>query len=390
MEDYYMSIRTKCIKLLLSLVIGIIYVSSSLSAPVTDSVKLYTPYTKISVPPGESIDYSIDIINKSTSIRNADISIEGLPKGWIPDLKAGGWNIKQLSVLPGETKTMLLKIEVPLNVNKGTYRFRVLAGGFDSLPLVVIISEQGSFKTEFSSDQPNMEGNSNSTFTFNTNLKNRTAEKQMYALMANAPRGWNVTFKSNYQQVTSVIAEPNNTMPLTIEIKPPENSEAGKYKIPVSASTYSTSANLELEVVIKGTYSMLLSTPTGLVSGTITAGKQKQVELVIHNTGSAELKDINLVSTSSPLRWEVTFNPNIIKSITPGNSAIVNALIKADKKAIPGDYVTNIESRTPETTSRLTFRMSVETPLLLGWIGIIIIIIALGTVYYLFRKYGRR
>ena len=385
-----MPIRTKCIKLLLSLFIGIIYVSSSQSASVTDSVKLYTPYTKISVPPGESIDYSIDIINNSASIRNADISIEGLPKGWISDLKAGGWNIKQLSVLPGERKTILLKIEVPLNVNKGTYRFRVLAGGFDSLPLIVIISEQGTFKTEFTSDQPNMEGNSNSSFTFNVNLKNRTAEKQMYALMANAPRGWNVTFKSNYQQVTSVIAEPNNTMPLTIEIKPPENCEAGKYRIPVSASTYSTSANLDLEVVIKGTFSMLLSTPTGLVSGTITAGKQKQVELVIHNTGSAELKDINLVSTSSPIRWEVTFNPNIIKSITPGNSVAVNAVIKADKKAIPGDYVTNIESRTPETTSRLTYRMSVETPLLLGWIGIIIIIIALGTVYYLFRKYGRR
>jgi uncharacterized membrane protein len=385
-----MSVRTKSIKLFLSLIIGIMYFSSSQSAALSDSVKLYTPYTKISVPPGESIDYSIDIINDSKSIRNADISIEGLPKGWIPDLKAGGWNIKQLSVLPGERKTILLKVEVPLNVNKGTYHFKVLAGGFDTLPLTVIISEQGSFKTEFTSDQPNMEGNSNSTFTFNTNLKNRTAEKQMYALMANAPRGWNVSFKSNYQQVTSVVAEPNNTMPLTIEIKAPENCEAGKYRIPLSASTYSTSANLELEVVIKGTFSMLLSTPTGLVSGTITAGKQKQVELVVHNTGSVELKDINLVSTSSPVRWEVTFNPNIIKSITPGNSATVNALIKADKKAIPGDYVTNIEARTPETTSRLTFRMSVETPLILGWIGVIIIIIALGTVYYLFRKYGRR
>ena len=65
-------------------------------------------------------------------------------------------------------------------------------------------------------------------------------------------------------------------------------------------------------------------------------------------------------------------------------------LIKADKKAIPGDYVTNIEARTPETSSKLSFRISVETPLLLGWIGVIIIIIALGTVYYLFRKYGRR
>jgi uncharacterized membrane protein len=114
------------------------------------------------------------------------------------------------------------------------------------------------------------------------------------------------------------------------------------------------------------------------------------VELVINNTGSAELRDINLVSTSAPIGWEVTYNPNVVKSLTPGTSVKINASIKASDKAIPGDYVTNIEARTPETASKITFRMSVETPLLLGWIGVLIIIFALGTVYYLFRKYGRR
>ncbi len=136
-----------------------------------------------------------------------------------------------------------------MKVNKGIYRFRVVAGGFYSLPLTVVVSEQGTFKTEFTTEQPNMEGQSTATFTFNANLKNRTADKQLYALMANAPRGWNVTFKSSYQQVTSVNVEANATQAITIEIKPPEKIEAGKYKIPVSATTNTTSANLDLEVV---------------------------------------------------------------------------------------------------------------------------------------------
>jgi uncharacterized membrane protein len=34
--------------------------------------------------------------------------------------------------------------------------------------------------------------------------------------------------------------------------------------------------------------------------------------------------------------------------------------------------------------------MSVRTPMLWGWIGIFIIIAAIGIVWYLFRKYGRR
>ena len=36
----------------------------------TESVTLYTPYTKISVPPGESIEYAIDVINNSKEQKN--------------------------------------------------------------------------------------------------------------------------------------------------------------------------------------------------------------------------------------------------------------------------------------------------------------------------------
>jgi uncharacterized membrane protein len=234
-----------------------------------------------------------------------------------------------------------------------------------------------------------MQGQASSTFTFNANLKNRTADKQLYALMANAPRGWLITFKSNFQQVTSVNTELNSAQPITIEIKPPEKIGAGKYKIPVSAATISTSANLELEVVITDSYSMELTTPAGLLSTDITAGDVKRVELVITNTGSSELSDIKL-EFSAPAKWDVTFDPKKVDKLQAGDIARVFATIKADKKAIPGDYVTNIEAKTPEAASRISFRISVETPMLWGWIGVLIIIVALGSVYYLFRKFGRR
>ena len=388
MEDFYMSTRSKWLRLVLSLLFGILCLNSHAYLE-TDSVTLYTPFTKISVPPGESIDYTIDVINNSRKVKNVDISLSGMPKGWNYIIKSGGWNIGQLSILPGERKSLSLKVEVPLKVNKGTYRFKVMAGEFNSLPLVVIISAQGTFKTEFTTEQPNMQGHGNSTFTFNANLKNRTADKQLYALMANAARGWNVTFKSNYQQVTSVSTEPNSTQAITIEIKPPDKIEAGKYKIPVSATTNTSSASMDLEVVITGSYNMELTTPTGLLSTSITAGGVKRVELLINNSGSSELADIKL-SFSAPVNWDVTFDPKQIDKLQAGKAAQVFATIKAHKKAIPGDYVTIIDAKTPEVSSKVSFRISVETPMLWGWIGVLIIIVALGGVYYLFRKYGRR
>ena len=383
-----MSKHTKWLKLNLSMLFGILCLSCQ-AHQAADSLTLYTPYTKISVPPGESIDYAIDIINNSTELKAADISVAGMPKGWNYFLKSGGWNIGQISILPGEKKSFSLKVEVPLKVNKGNYRFKVMAGGFGSLPLVVNISEQGTFKTEFTTGQSNMVGHANSTFTFNASLKNRTADKQLYALMANAPRGWNVNFRYNSQQVTSVNTEANSTQTIIIEIKPPDKVDAGKYKIPVSAATNSSSADLELEAVITGSYSLELTTPTGLLSGNITAGDAKRVELLVNNTGSSELTDIKL-SAVAPANWDVMFDPKKVDNLQPGKNAQVFATIKASKKAIPGDYLTNIEAKTPEAFSKTSFRISVETPMLWGWIGVLIIIFALGSVYYLFRKYGRR
>ncbi|MBN2518892.1 MAG: hypothetical protein JXB17_00165, partial [Bacteroidales bacterium] len=312
-----------------------------------------------------------------------------MPKGWSYSLKSGGWNIKQISILPGQTKNLALKVEVPLLVNKGNYTFKIIAEGFDVLPLIVNVSEQGTFKTEFLSDQVNMEGHSKSTFTFKTKLKNQTGDKQLYSLRANAPRGWKVIFKPDYKQATAVEIEANTIKDVSVEINPPENIEAGTYKIPVSAVTNTTSANLELEVVITGSYDMELTTPSGLLSTSITAGDEKRIELLIKNTGSSELTDIKL-SSSKPANWDVLFDPKEVDKLAAGKDAQVFAIIKADKKAITGDYATTITASTPEVSSKASFRISVKTPMLWGWIGILIIIIALGSVYYLFRKYGRR
>jgi len=383
-----MSTCTKWLSLFLFPLFGIMSTVNN-AALAANSVTLYTPYTKISVPPGESIDYTIDVINNSSELQNVEISLAGMPKGWNYILKSGGWNIGQLSILPGEKKSLSLKVEVPLKVNKGSYRFKVMAGGFYSLPLVVIVSEQGTFETEFTTGQPNMEGHASSSFTFKADLKNRTADKQLYALKANAGRGWNVTFKANYKQVTSVSIDANSAEDITIDIDPPDKIEAGTYKIPVIAATSSTSASLELEVVITGSYEMELTTPGGLLSTSITAGDEKRVELLIKNTGSAELTDISL-SYSAPVNWNVTFDPKKVDNLEPGKDVRVLATVKADKKAIAGDYVTNLEARTPEVSSKAAFRISVKTPMLWGWIGVLIIIAALGSVYYLFRKYGRR
>ncbi|HWB91162.1 MAG TPA: NEW3 domain-containing protein [Puia sp.] len=359
------------------------------SRSMAQSFYLYTPLTEISVPPGQSIDYSIDVVNKGGSPQSANLAVEGLPHDWTYQLKSGGWNVKSISVLPGEKKNFSLQLQVPLKVNKGTYHFSVRARGLTELPLAVVVSQQGTFRTELTTDQSNMAGAANSTFTFNAKLRNSTDAAQAYALNTMAPPGWKVSFKANYKQVSSVNIEPGHIQDITIDVDPPDETAAGTYRIPIVATTGATSADLPLTVSITGSYSMQLTTPTGLLSTTTTAGDHRRLELVVKNTGSAELKNIDLTSTL-PANWDVSFDPKKIDDLPPGQTAQVSAILTPDQKAIAGDYMADLRARAAEASAVAPLRVSVETSLLWSWAGILIILVAVGSVYFLFRKYGRR
>lgn len=368
---------------------GFCLLGAAVSAKGAPDLELYSPYTKISVSPGQALNYTITVVNNSDEIKSADVDVSGLPHGWTYTLKSGGWNIGRISVLPKEKQTLTLAVNVPLKIKKGAYRFSVRAGGYSTLPLAVVVTEEGTYKTALSTKQANLEGAASTAFTFNATLRNETADTQLYALKAEAPPGWGVTFKADYKQVASVSVDPNQEANLTVSVDPPDQVAADTYNIPVYASTGETSAYLPLQVVITGSYDMKLTTPTGLLSTQITAGSTRRIKLVLQNTGSATLKKVGL-SFTAPTNWDVTFDPGQVDVLMPGKTTDLFATIKADKNAIPGDYMTDLQAKTAETSSKAEFRVSVRTSMLWGWVGVLIILAALGCVYYLFRKYGRR
>jgi len=382
-----MSVR-KLINPKIALTLGIFFLNI-FTTFASDGVQLYTPYTKISVSPGQSVDYSIDLINNGDQLFDEEIRVSGLPHNWTHSLKSGAYTISKLAVLSKDKKSISLKVEVPYQVNKGNYSFKVLAGESVVLPLILTVTEKGSSESAFTTDQSNMQGNATATFSYRATLANRTPEKQLYAMMAEIPRGWEITFKADYKAVTSVEMEPNTTKEINIDIKPSAQVTAGTYRIPVRAVTSSTSASIDLEAVVTGSYALELTTPTGLVSTNVNAGSSKKIQLLLRNTGSSALAGIEMKS-AAPSQWQVIFDPVKVEKLEPGSDATVYATIQADKKAIPGDYVVNLEAKNPETVSKIAFRVMVKTPMIWGWIGVLVILTALGGVFFLFRKFGRR
>lgn len=354
---------------------------------------LFTPYTGLAVTPGETIDYSIDVANNGTAIENVTFELNGLPDGWEQTITSGGRDIRELSIKPNSEENIDLEITVPLQVEKADYEFELVANGnggtVATLRFLTSVTEQGTFKTELTSEQPNMEGHADSTFSYSASIRNRTAEAQTYALNAKAPNGWAVQFKVDGQNVTSVTLDPNSSKDISVDVTPAQNVTADTYTIPIQASTSDTTAETTLEAVITGSYSINLTTPDGRLSTDITAGNEKTIDLVVENTGTATLTEID-IKASTPPNWESEFDLSTIPQLEAGQSKTIKATLKAPDDAIAGDYVTTFSAETAEASSNASFRVSVETSTLWGFVGVLIILAVLGGMYYLIRKYGRR
>jgi len=361
----------------------------NLSIRASEVLEIYTPYTSVDVSPGSEVSYSIDVINHGTQTCNAALAITNVPKNWHYTLTASGMRVKKLAVQASKRKTLNLKMSVPYEVGKGYYTFYVKAGSDARLPLTIHVTSAGTNETEFTCDQKNMEGTGATDFTFTAVLKNKSPRQQQYALMATPPKGWSVKIKPNYKQATSTEIDANGTKTVSYVVTAPRNVKAGTFKIPVKAISGNTTVENEFEVVITGTYAMDFNTSSDLLSASTVAGQAKKIELVIKNTGTLPLKNIKLTS-SKPKGWELNFDKSEIESLDSGDHTIVNASIKAAKKSIPGDYVSRITAKTDELNETLSFRIMVKTPLLIGWLGILIIIFVVVGVVMLMRKYGRR
>ncbi|WP_295123461.1 NEW3 domain-containing protein [uncultured Chitinophaga sp.] len=235
----------------------------------------------------------------------------------------------------------------------------------------------------------NLEATSKETFRFSATLHNGAPRPVIYNLAAGAPAGWNLAFRVDGMQVTSFRADSGRTQEVAIELTPAPETKPGKYVVPVKATSDAGSLELTLEAVVKGAYGLELTTPTGLLSDEITEGSQKKIHLTVRNTGSLPLDAIEL-SAQSPAKWDATFEPSKVDRLEPGKTLDIVANVKVPDKTIAGDYVTTFTARNSNVNSSAVFRMTVTTSWLAGWIGVLVILAAIGVIYTLIKKYGRR
>lgn len=244
-------------------------------------------------------------------------------------------------------------------------------------------------RSAFTAKLVNIEAATNETFRYNTTLHNGSGKPAVFEFKTNLPVGWIISYKVDGSQVTSLNIDPGAVRDVSIEVNAAASAAPGKYKVPVKAISNADTLSLNLEAVVKGSYGITLTTPTGKLSEELTSGSHKEIHLELKNSGTLPLNDIEL-SSQLPTNWEVTFEPAKVKQLEPGKAVAITAKLKVPDKTIAGDYAATFTATNSNGNSQAAFRMVVTTSLLSGWIGILVILVAVSLVYYLIRKYGRR
>lgn len=363
------------------------------AAPATfalNPVTLTTPYPAIEVAPGANVSLTVQVETQDAG--RVDLSINGVPAEWTATLRGGGFLVNGVHSNGSEPTEVTLDVSVPESATQGEQRITLEAlsdGSTASLPIDITVTPTAAGEVTLETDFPELQGSTDARFSFTLTLRNGTPDDLTFGVTANAPPGWTADAQITSQaQAASAIVEAGSTTSIAVSVEAPQDAPADVYPITVQATSGDNRIEAQLSVEITGSYDLTLTTPDGRLSANASAGSQTDLSLVLQNDGTADVTDVAL-SASAPTGWTVEFEPATV-TVPAQGEVQVTAHLTPSGNAIAGDYVATFNARSDLADAQAAMRVTIETSLLWGVVGIGLIGLVLAGLWWTFRRYGRR
>jgi uncharacterized repeat protein (TIGR01451 family) len=362
------------------------------AAPIwaAQGLTLTTDFPGVTVSPGTQVSFPLAI--ETTQPARIDLAVNGVPDSWTAQLLGGGFVVSTV-LTDGDSPTEVrLDVDVP-EAATGTTRITVVASDATSrveLPLVIRVEANAGGEVRVEPDFTALRGASDQTFTFSITVSNEKEQDLSYSATGQGPAGWTVEVELTGQaQAVTGTVQASGTAGATVRVTPAENAEAGTYPIGVVATVGADQFPIELNVEITGNYSLELSTPTEALSARGPSGSVTEQTFTVTNTGTAPVTNVTLTATP-PSEWEVSFDPETIEAIAPGQTVDVKARITPSSDAIAGDYNLTVRANGEEASADADIRFTVEASIIGAIVGAALIVAAFAGLWWVFRRYGRR
>lgn len=232
------------------------------------------------------------------------------------------------------------------------------------------------------------------SFEFIVTLSYQGAQAQTFDLKPTAPTGWTtyITPDKETTRVSVIKLEPASTEIIRVTATPPEPVPApGEYKIILEASSGAVKGSLELTAVVMPTYSLDIILSPNRYNYQVTRGRDNKFSMSVKNSGSGTLTDITFSATNLG-EWMVSFQPDLIDSLAPGNSESLEFNIKPSAKAEDNDYYqVTLIAEAGQVRKTMTINVFVEKPEGAWiWVGVAVGSVVAVALIVIFLRLGRR
>ena len=365
------------------------------------SIFMAAEYPGVQVPVDENVSMDIIFHNKGKTDENVDIRMAEIPQGWYARVKSYRFTVTGVHVPAGTDKTLSFEAVPGKEVSPGNYEFRLEAqtndGKFKMDQKIVVVVTAAEAKSEqdrgvnLTTSYPEIRGPSDATFEFSVEVESKLEKDAVFDLFAQGPKGWDINFKPAYESkyISSLRLQSNRNQTIAVEVKPALMAAAGEYPIGIRVSSGEAKGEVQLAVILTGTYDLEVGTASGLLSLNAGRGKPANLSFYVKNSGSAANHDIKFMSFK-PENWDVKFNPEQIDVIDPGELTQIEMTITPYDDALVGDYSISVNIEGEKASKMIEFRTTVKASAAWGWIGIAIIVAVIGGLFGIFRWLGRR
>ncbi|HIJ57380.1 MAG TPA: hypothetical protein HPQ03_14840 [Deltaproteobacteria bacterium] len=364
-------------------------------------VKMAVQYPGVEVPPDEDVDLELIFYNRGKAEETVIAWVDEKPDGWTAKIKTYKFSVSGIHVPSNDDRTLTFEAQPDKGIKPGEYKFRIKAktpdGRFEMSEEVVITvktkktDEKEARGVKLNTSYPVLRGPSDAKFEFSLEVDSKLDKEGLFDLFAQGPEGWEINFKPAYEDkyISSLRLKEKASQTVAVALKPPAKAKAGEYPVKVRVTSGDAKAEVDLMVILTGTYGIEVGTPDGLLSLDARQGKSANLSIYVKNTGSAVNHNIKFMSFK-PENWEVKFKPESLDAVNPGEFKQVEVEIKPFEEALVGDYSVSVNVEGEKAAKPIELRVTVNASAAWGWIGIGIIILVVIGLTGLFRWLGRR
>jgi len=364
------------------------------------SISVFPEYTGVLTEEGEGVSIDVKVHNGGRHGENIDLQVTILPKGWDAWFKTYSYGVTGVYVESDSTKSLTLRAEPDESVGPGVYTFGIRGSTHDgklTTSTQVVINAKAKKEAKkvrgvnIVTSYPVLRGPTEAEFEFSLEVENKLDKDTIFNLMAEGPENWDINFKPAYEDkfISSLRSKEGQSQTVAVAVKPNALAEPGEYPIRVKISSPDAKGEAELKVILTGTYRLDVGTAEGLLSLEAVKGEEANLSVYVKNSGSATLDNLTFMSVK-PENWKVTFNPEKLDTLNPGELKQIEVSITPADEALVGDYSVILRAEAGKISKPIELRITARASAAWAWIGIGIILLVVAGLVVLFVRLGRR